>query len=396
MAVSGARIAPLAVSDALARAAEVRIHPDLARLEVYRVLLHHPTLAKAMTRLLTMLLYKGRCLDERLRELVIMRLGWATASLYEWTQHWRVARELGIPEAELVGVRDWQNFAGFGEAERAVLAAVDETLATGAISAATVERCLGHVGGAPQTLELIAAIGHWRMFSQLLRSLAIPLEEGMAAWPPDGTAPPEPRFDVRGGDAGREGIDGKTRLPLLSLQDAAARAAGHDIDAAQAQRGPFRALLHHPPLALAMNGLLDRLLYRGVLGDRVRECIIMRIAWQTGSVCEWARHVPFCRRVGVSDDDLVALRDWRAAPNFDAAERAALAATDDTLVTGTISDATWAACAQVFETVPELLELVAAIGNWRMYSQILRSAGVPLEPGETPWAPDGQAPAARG
>jgi alkylhydroperoxidase family enzyme len=386
------RIVPLPVDEALAEAEAIRLHPDFARLEAFRVLLHHPPLAKAIAGMLIMLLYKGRCLDERLRELVIMRLGWATASEYEWAQHWQVARDLGIPAEDLAAVRDWQSSPRFDEADRAVLAAVDETLATGAIGDATFERCAGHVGGVPEMLELVAAIGNWRMFSQLLRSLRIPLEPGVAAWPPDGVAPPVPRFGVSGGDAGREGIEGSPRVPLLPVEEATRRAEELGIDPGQGTRGPFRTVLHHPPLARAMDGLLKRLLYEGILAERARELIIMRIAWRTGSACEWARHRPFCQRAGITDEELIALRDWHGSPLFDAADRAALAATDETLETGTLSDAAWTACADAFPTVPELLELVVAIGNWRMYSQLLRSAAVPLEPTDTPWPPDGRFP----
>jgi hypothetical protein len=38
-------------------------------------------------------------------------------------------------------------------------------------------------------VELVAAIGTWRLVSQLTRSLQIPLETGVASWPPDGVAP---------------------------------------------------------------------------------------------------------------------------------------------------------------------------------------------------------------
>ena len=386
------RIAPLPVEEAVARGGQVRIHPDLARLEVMRALLHHPPLAKAIQTLLIMLLYKGRILDERLRELVIMRIAWRTTSLYEWAQHWRVARELGMGEADILGVRDWQGFAGYGAPERAVLAAVDETLDTGAVSPGTMAACLDILGSPAQALELVAAIGNWRMFSQLLRSLRIPLEEGVEAWPPDGAAPPEPRIGISGGMAGREGVDGAPALALLAPDEAAARARELGIDEGQGRRAPYRLLLHHPPLARALNGLLSRLLYNGVLDARVRELVIMRIAWRTGSAVEWARHVPFCRRVGVSDADLLAVRGPLADAGFNAAERAALAATDDTLETGAIGDGAWSACEAAFGTVPERLELLAAISNWRMYSQVLRSSGAPHEEGDTVWAPDGRFP----
>ena len=61
----------------------------------------------AFNDLLATMLWHG-ALDPRLRELVIMRIGWLTGCDYEWTQHWRVASRLGVPAEDLLGVRDWQ------------------------------------------------------------------------------------------------------------------------------------------------------------------------------------------------------------------------------------------------------------------------------------------------
>ena len=157
----------------------------MAELSIFRVLLHHPPVAKAVFGLLSTLLFNSK-LDLRLRELVIMRIGWVTGSVYEWTQHWRVAKALGVDEADLLAVREWRSADRFGDAERAVLAATDETLATGTISPETWKACEANVGGREDLLELVAAIGTWRMISSLLRSLEIPLEEGVEPWPPDG------------------------------------------------------------------------------------------------------------------------------------------------------------------------------------------------------------------
>jgi hypothetical protein len=42
-------------------------------------------------------------------------------------------------------------------------------------------------------LELVAAICNWNTFSIMLKSLHIGLEDGVAAWPPDGV--PSPNAD---------------------------------------------------------------------------------------------------------------------------------------------------------------------------------------------------------
>jgi alkylhydroperoxidase family enzyme len=181
---------PLLDPDAAKRAAAEAGVPELTTdLNVFRVWLHHPKLSRWLSDLLMGLLWEGT-LDPRLRELVIMRLGWATRSEYEWAQHWRIALGLKIDPADVAGVRDWQSYAGFGPAERAVLAATDETIAEGTVSRETWQACVEHVGDDPQVLlELVSAIGLWRMVSGILRTLEVPVEEGVESWPPDGEAP---------------------------------------------------------------------------------------------------------------------------------------------------------------------------------------------------------------
>lgn len=183
------RLPLLSVDDAKAAAAQAGVPEVVAELNVFRVLLHHPPLAKWFSDFLMGLLWEGG-FDRRLRELVIMRLGWATGSVYEWTQHWSIARLLDVSEEDLLGVRDWARHDGFGPAERAVLAATDETLEAGRIGVQTWQACTEHVSDDPQVLlELVSVIGLWRMVSGVLRSVEIPLEEGLEAWPPDGASP---------------------------------------------------------------------------------------------------------------------------------------------------------------------------------------------------------------
>ncbi|MBM3671792.1 MAG: carboxymuconolactone decarboxylase family protein [Actinobacteria bacterium] len=180
---------PMLDPDATRVAAEEAGIPT-THLNVFRVLLNHPHLARSLYRLLATLLWHGQ-LDARLRELVIMRIGWRTGSVYEWTQHWQIARDLGVTEEDLLAVRDFPDDGRFGPAERAVLTATDETLDAGAISRATWQECAAHLP-MEHLLELVVAIGNWRMFSSLLRSLEVPLENGVDPWPPDGKASKAP------------------------------------------------------------------------------------------------------------------------------------------------------------------------------------------------------------
>ena len=179
----------LPLEEAKAAADEAGVPDYMAELSIFQVLLNHPTLARAFNDLLATMLWHG-ALDSRLRELVIMRIGWLTACDYEWTQHWRVACGLGVPADDLRAVRDWSTHDGFGAAERAVLAATDEVVRDGSVSAQTWAVCERELGADSAVLvELVTAIGAWRMIASILHSLEVPLEEGVVSWPPDGDPP---------------------------------------------------------------------------------------------------------------------------------------------------------------------------------------------------------------
>ena len=153
--MSAPRIALLPAEDALKAAQQAEVPEQIAELNVFRVLLHHPRLAKRVNDLLMTLLFRGS-LDRRLRELVIMRIGWATGSVYEWTQHWRIALQLGVGEEDLLAVRDWRAHAGWSAADRAVLAATDETLERGAITAETWAECVAALPGVDSAARAVA------------------------------------------------------------------------------------------------------------------------------------------------------------------------------------------------------------------------------------------------
>jgi alkylhydroperoxidase family enzyme len=186
--VTGPRVPALSREEAAAVALDAGLPEYLADLNIFRVLLQHPPLAGAFNGWLSPLLFEGK-LDVRLRELVIMRLGWATCSVYEWTQHWRIATQLGVPEDDLVAVRDWRRSDRLDPPARAVLAATDDVLTSGAIEPTTWKECAAALATEQERLELVAVISGWRMVSSVLRSLDVPLEDGVEPWPPDGRAP---------------------------------------------------------------------------------------------------------------------------------------------------------------------------------------------------------------
>ena len=187
--MSSPRISMLSEDEALRRGRELGIDDYIARMHLFRVLLNHPPVAREINRTIIALVGPDSQLGARLRELIIMRVSWVSNSVYEWTQHWMASLFLGLTEAELVAVRDWESADCFDAADRAVLAAVDDTLAHGGISAATWQQLQATLVTTEKLIEVPACIGNWHMAAQIIASLDIPLEDGFSPWPPDGKGP---------------------------------------------------------------------------------------------------------------------------------------------------------------------------------------------------------------
>ena len=182
------------------------------------------------------------------------------------------------------------------------------------------------------------------------------------------------------------------RVEYVSVEEA--RSLGRDIGIgeAQASRSAFRMLANHPDLVKHVYGLLTMLSSRNKLPTRLRELIIMRLAWKARSEYAWFQHYRIGTQAGITPDEMLAVRDWKKSNLFGPAERAVLAAADDTTEHGMISDEVWAQCARELKEPAELVEMVVAIGNWTMFAQLLRSLEVEIEEGARPWPPDGKAP----
>ena len=80
-------------------------------------------------------------LPAKYREIAIVRSGWVRGSQFVFSQHCKVARQVGVPEDKIMEIPTWSSSSLFDPDERAVLAYVDEVmLADGRVQDATFER----------------------------------------------------------------------------------------------------------------------------------------------------------------------------------------------------------------------------------------------------------------
>lgn len=182
------RVPLLDDDDARAAADDAGLPDYVTVLNLNRVLLRHPTVAKNFVQYFWDLMYENQ-LDPRLRELAILRIAWVTGSEYEWAQHWPIALGAGLEPEDLLGVRSWLDHQGFSQADRAVLAATDDVLEAGAVRAPAWAALCSTLESDAERIEAVVAITGWRMVSSVLQSLEVPLEAGTSPWPPDGVGP---------------------------------------------------------------------------------------------------------------------------------------------------------------------------------------------------------------
>ncbi|MFE7215684.1 carboxymuconolactone decarboxylase family protein [Streptomyces sp. NPDC057611] len=108
-------------------------------------------------------------------------------------------------------------------------------------------------------------------------------------------------------------------------------------DAAGALNGPFGLMLHVPRLGAPLQELGSAIRYSTSLSDRAREIAILKVAAATESSFEWYAHERVGAAVGLTPDELEALRQSRFS-SVDRIEEAVSRLCDVLLADGRLTD----------------------------------------------------------
>jgi alkylhydroperoxidase family enzyme len=145
----------------------------------------------------------------------------------------------------------------------------------------------------------------------------------------------------------------------------------------------FRTLANAPEALSAFLAWGSYVLSRkNALPEREREIAILRVGWLCRSGYEWTQHVEIGLRCGLTPDEVARIKMGPDAPEWSAADRALLCATDDLHKDHFVSDASWAALLAHFSQ-KAAMDLVFTVGQYTQVSMILNSFGVQLDEGQT-------------
>ncbi|MGH7841212.1 MAG: carboxymuconolactone decarboxylase family protein [Candidatus Binataceae bacterium] len=148
-----------------------------------------PDILKMSHAALFALLEPGRALKPEYRELAILRTGIVGDSKFEYSQHLKVARMVGLAEDKLAAIKGWVTSDKFDPAERAVMAAADELVGRNLIEDATFAELKRHFSDA-LIMELVFVIATWRMHGMVVRALHLEYDGGTTSRMQEVPGPP--------------------------------------------------------------------------------------------------------------------------------------------------------------------------------------------------------------
>jgi alkylhydroperoxidase family enzyme len=142
----------------------------------------------------------------------------------------------------------------------------------------------------------------------------------------------------------------------------------------------YRTLVRHPKLLKRWGVFGAHILYKNSLPPRDRELLILRTGWLCRCQYEWGQHVIIARACGLTDDEIARIQDGPEAGGWSEADAALLRAADELHADAFVSDATWQALSERFDS-RQLLDLVFTAGQYHIVSMALNTLGVQLDAG---------------
>jgi 4-carboxymuconolactone decarboxylase len=351
---------------------------------VMKTLANYPELFRRWLVFANHFLFKSS-LAPRDREMLILRTGWLAGCEYEWGQHLKIAADdAGFGEMEFESLAAGPSAAFWSEAEAALLRAADGLYVDAYIDDATWNTLAAHYDER-QLLDIVFTVGNYLMLAMGINTFGVQLDEGYTGFWPD-----LPRNERRPSETLPPMGVRRPTPRLAPLQDEACTSA--QLELLTKARGHLASvnvletIVRHPDLLRRWMPFFNHVLHKSALPARHREMLILRVGRLCGAEYEWAQHVSWAERAGLSPDEIRGLAAGAdAAVWSDPHERTLLRAADQLHRHTRLDDATWHALAQRYD-LRQLMDTVFTVGQYRLVSAALNTLGVQLDEYLAPYA----------
>ncbi|HDZ19409.1 hypothetical protein LCGC14_0507980 [marine sediment metagenome] len=142
----------------------------------------------------------------------------------------------------------------------------------------------------------------------------------------------------------------------------------------------FKTLVRHEKLLKRWSVFATHVLLKSSLPAREREILILRIGWLCQSEYEWGQHVKIGKENGLTDDEIQRIIEGPDSDGWDRFDAVLLKAVDELYHNTFISDLTWKALTERYNT-HQLLDLIFTVGQYNLVSMALNTLGIQLEKG---------------
>ncbi len=150
-------------------------------LNLYATLARHPVFYRPRS-VQSAYIRLGSTLTDRAREILILRIGWLCGSEYEWAQHVRAARRIGMTDDEIRAIAVGADAPGWDPFEATLIRATDGLHRNSTVSDATWQ-ALAERYSTPELIDLVITVGGYRIVSIALNSFGTQLEPGRPRFP---------------------------------------------------------------------------------------------------------------------------------------------------------------------------------------------------------------------
>ncbi len=144
---------------------------------IFATLARYPKLLKRWLVFANHILSKSS-LPPREREILILRTALLCDSEYEWGQHVRIGKALGLSDDVFRQISDGPNASGWNAFDAALVKAVDE-LHSGAIISDATWKALSKRYNEYQLMDLVFTVGQYHMVAMAINTFGIQLDDGI-------------------------------------------------------------------------------------------------------------------------------------------------------------------------------------------------------------------------
>jgi 4-carboxymuconolactone decarboxylase len=144
-------------------------------INIFRVLMQHPKLARAWSKFANYIVTDQQTLAAREREILILRIGWLNQAPYEFEQHVRMGKAAGLTDDEIDRICKGAK-AGWNKHEAALIQAADDLFENSVVSD-EVWKTLSERYNTQQLMDAVFTVGQYNLVSWALNSLGVPLDD---------------------------------------------------------------------------------------------------------------------------------------------------------------------------------------------------------------------------